>query len=72
MDAHALSETRRFSAVFGINPSIAAGIWLMVDDTRTKVSMHQQLLWAPAFLKMYETEHVNRLIFRVDEKTLRK
>lgn len=63
---------RRFRSVFGTSPLVCAKLWIALNDHHeTSVPVH--LLYALTFLKLYQTEHVHRIICDgVDEKTFRK
>lgn len=63
---------RRFRSMFGTSPLVCAKIWLaLAEHHETSVPAH--LLYALNFLKLYQSEHVHRVICDgVDEKTFRK
>lgn len=62
---------RRFKAAFGTSPKICAIVWLKIKIDLTPDFNETHLLWALFFLKNYNTESVNRSLFKCDEKTFR-
>lgn len=62
---------RRFKAAFGVSPNICSMVWQMIKTDLTQDFKEIHLLWTLFFLKCYNTESVNRSIFKCDEKTYR-
>lgn len=63
---------RRFKSSFGISPAMCSKVWNLIKNDLTPDFHETHLLWALFFLKTYNTESVNRSIFKCDEKTFRK
>lgn len=63
---------RRYKSMFGVTPCICHIIWKLIQPKLPNGSSPIHLLWALYFLKNYNTEEVNRAVFRADEKTIRK
>ena len=65
------TEQRRYMALFGITPAVAAKVWNVALSVLPNGARPVYLLWCSLFLKVYGTEHVNKPITGVDEKTFR-
>lgn len=65
-------QNRRFRAVFGAPPQVADISLRLIRDKLPHGRTYRHLLWGLHFLKSYNTEHNNCLMFNVDEKTFRK
>lgn len=63
---------RRYKAMFGVTPNVCHIIWKLIQPNLPKGSVPIHLLWALYFLKNYNSEEVNRVVLRADEKTIRK
>lgn len=63
---------RRFRCFFGITPSMCKIVWELLRERIPLGAEPKHLLWGLNFLKQYDTEHVRRVIFNSDEKTIRK
>jgi hypothetical protein len=61
---------RRFRSLFGTSPNVCSIVWGKIQEVCTE-GTPQHLLWALMFLKSYNTEHGNKSITGVDEKTYR-
>eukprot|EP00171_Calliarthron_tuberculosum_P007915 IDg7915t1 len=63
---------RRFRALFGLQPNVIARVWVLLSDKVPRNAQPRHLMWALLFLKVYATEHVNRMLTGADEKPFRK
>ena len=65
---------RRFREHFGTTPNICEIVWNLLDDQELHPhgALPIHLLCALLFLKLYESEHINRSLTGFDEKTFRK
>lgn len=63
---------RRFKCFFGVSPGVCSIIWDNVSSMVIQGSQPKHLLWALNFMKRYTDEHTRRVLFKCDEKTLRK
>ena len=65
---------RRFRENFGISPKICETVWnsLADQDLHPHGALPIHMLCALLFLKLYESEHINRSLAGLDEKTFRK
>lgn len=61
-----------FSRPFWGNPRVCSLLWNELLGVRPEGSRPIHLLWTLLFLKVYATEHVNKLVTSADEKTYRK
>lgn len=63
---------RRFKSFFGITPEVCSVTWNLLDENMGNGYQPKHLLWCLHFLKQYQVDHVNRSIFKADEKTVSK
>lgn len=63
---------RRYKGLFGVTPLICSVTWNYITKYAPQETKPRHLLWGLCFLKCYNTEHVNSVMFGVDEKTFRK
>jgi hypothetical protein len=65
---------RRFRAAFGVSPTVAAKVWLMLSQRfvwRIAFESRKKFLWALMFPFVYCNEHQMAIICGADEKTIR-
>lgn len=62
---------RRFKALLGVTPLVCSVAWKKLSAKLPEKAKPRHLLWALLFLKVYATEHCNRALTGVDEKTFR-
>jgi len=67
-----LVERRRFRAIFGVSPLVCSIVWNKLDGSVCRRARPKHLLWALLFLKVYASEHNNRVLVNADEKSFRK
>lgn len=63
---------RRFKSAFGVSPNVCSIVWLKIKNHLSPDFNEIHLLWTLFFLKTYNTEAINRSIFKCDEKTFRR
>lgn len=64
--------TRRYKSFFGITPLVTSIVWQKTFSDLPAGLEPKHLLWCLNFLKQYNVEHTRRLIFKTDEKCMRK
>lgn len=63
---------RRFKAFFGVTPLVCSTIWNQIKTNSERGSQPKHLLWCLNFFKQYTGEHTRHVLFKSDEKTIRK
>ena len=63
---------RQWRSLFGVSPCVCEVLWSLLETRRKSSSKPRHLLMALHFLKCYETESNNAVLFGCTEKTFRE